>query len=152
MSFIPRPFLHKILSFDQRHVQHFAEGVEAGVEITSGHGRMNWSEQDSAATASTVINGVEAEPFTATEGSVITGVEAKPLTEKIGDGDNWSVGEAILAVSAIVVAVVCLLRGAHKAHRQARNWYQKSMKWLCLYLVVWHRISETCNRFYTHYA
>ena len=23
------------------------------------------------------------------------------------------------------------------------------MKWLCLYLVVWHRISETCNRFYT---
>ena len=130
-----------MLSFDQRHVQHFAEGVEVGVEITSGHFRLNWIEQESAATASTVI----------------TGVEAEPLTDKIGDGGNWSIGEAIVTVSALVVAVVCLLQagssfrnsGAHKALKQARFWQEKLKKWFCLYLVVWHCINETCNRFYT---
>ena len=60
----PRSFLPKIPSSDRCYVQHFAEGVEVGVEITSGHGRMNWSEQESAATDSTVINGVEAELLT----------------------------------------------------------------------------------------
>ena len=88
----PRSFLPKIPSSDRRYVQHFAEGVEAGVEITSGHGRMSWSEQESAAADSTVISGVEAE------------------TDKIGDGGRWSIGEAILTVSALVVAVVCLLQ------------------------------------------
>ena len=144
----PRPFVHKMLSFDQRHVQHFAEGVQAGVEITSGHGRMSWSEQESAAADSTVISGVEAE------------------TDKIGDGGSWSIGEAIVTVSALVVAVVCLLQArppptqtvyggksrnsrAYKARRQTGSWQQKSMKCLCLYLVAWHCISETCNRFYT---
>ena len=134
----PRSLLPKIPSSDRRHVQHFAEGVEAGVEIASGHARMNLREQESAAT-------------------VFTGVEAELLTDKIGDGGNWSIGEAIVTVSALVVAVVCLFQAgssfrnsrARKAHKPARFLQEKLKKWFCLYLVVWHCISETCNHFYT---
>ena len=139
----PRSFLPKIPSCDQRYVQHFAEGVEAGVEITSGHGRMNWSEQESDATDITVVTGVEAEPF----------------MDKVEDGGNWSIGMAILTVSALVAVVSCPLQvgssrkqkvyGREFRNSRAHEALKQARKWFCLYLVVWHCISETCNRFYT---